>query len=242
MDHSKHFLHNVAPFSGQLNLSQLEISAMAYKRLCLELDTIANAPGPVAPASPPAPVARQGLRASASEFVPQVPNIGDRRAVDLGEEQDDYSDEIDDGYNAERNMRAPRPGIYGLRFYNLPYESEDAGDNHSEAERKRKFGYRAPRFRPNQPAGRPMKTDTAGMQATLPSKDSVSGAPHFRGPYMPLLQHRIANAEAYGLIREPDEGPSLLLEDMLKQLSRLEKCPQTFNSIFQGRNRQNSSS
>lgn len=114
MDQSKNFLHNVATFAGQLNLSQLERSAMAYKRLCLELDTITNTPGPVATAPPPAPVASQGLRASASEFVPQVPLIGDRRVVDLGEEQGDYSDEIDDGYNEERNMRAVSSCMYNL--------------------------------------------------------------------------------------------------------------------------------
>ncbi|KAH8326459.1 hypothetical protein KR067_008257 [Drosophila pandora] len=242
MDHSKNFLHNVATFAGQLNLSQLERSAMAYKRLCLELDTITNTPGPVAPAPPPAPVASQGLRASASEFVPQVPLIGDRRAVDLGEEQGDYSDEIDDGYNEERNMRAPRPAIYGFRFYNHHYESEDAGDSHSEAEKKRKFGYRVPKFRPNQPTGRPMKTDTVCMQPAQAPKELTNGAPHFKGPYMPLLQHRIANAEAYGLIRGPNEGPSLLLEDMIKQLSRLDNCSINLNSLLRGRNPQNSSS
>ncbi|KAH8271337.1 hypothetical protein KR018_007232 [Drosophila ironensis] len=254
MDQSRHFLHNVVNFSaGHQTLSQLERSAMAYKRLCSELETLTNVSSPMAspatPSSPPPssqpvnpPVVSPGLRASASEFVPQVPPSGDRRAAELVEEQDEYSDDVDDGYNEERNMRSPRPAIYGFRFYNHHYELEDGGDSHSEAERKRKLGYRVPRFRPNQPGGRPIKTDPGTMHTAMPPKELANGSPHFKGPYMPLLQHRIANAEAYGLIRDPNEGPSMLLEDLIKQLSRLDKCPINLNSLFPGRSQQNPSS
>jgi len=72
--------------------------------------------------------------------------------------------------------------------------------------------------------------------------DLASGQPHFKGPYVPLLQHRIANAEAYGLIRGPNERNSLLLEDMVKQLSRLDNCPINLNSLFRGRGPQNAPS
>ncbi|KAH8384028.1 hypothetical protein KR009_011772 [Drosophila setifemur] len=236
MDQSKNFLHNVANLAGQLRFSQLERSAMAYKRLCLELESLSNTALPSAdpvPVPTPAPVPTQGLRASASEFVPQVPPTGDRRAVELEEEQYEYSDEVDEGYEMERNMSAPRTSIYGFRFSDHLYESEDGSESHSEAEKRRKLSYRATKFRPNQP-----KTDVNSM----PPKELTDGQPHFKGPYMPLLQHRIANADAYGLIRGPSEGPSLLLEDMIKQLSRLDNCPINLNSFFRGRNLQNSSS
>lgn len=60
----------------------------------------------------------------------------------------------------------------------------------------------------------------------------ANGQPHFKGPYMPLLQHRIANAEAYGLIQGSDERNSLLLDDMVKQLARLDNCPVNLSSLF----------
>ncbi|XP_017083571.2 uncharacterized protein LOC108116294 [Drosophila eugracilis] len=241
MDQSKNFIQNVGNISGQLNIRQLERSAMAYKRLCFELESI-NSPQPtpsIAPPSPPlTPITTQGLRASASEFVPQVPLNSDRIPTDMENEQDEYSD--DDGYDVERAMRAPKPAIYGLRYYNNHYDSEDVSENHLEAEKKRKFSYRAPKFRPNQPSGRPLKTESSSVSAT-PAEFS-NGQPHFKGPYMPLLQHRIANAEAYGLIRGPNERNSLLLEDMVKQLARLEHCPFNLNSLFRGRSPQNNSS
>ncbi|XP_016936195.3 uncharacterized protein [Drosophila suzukii] len=234
MDQNKTFLQN---------LSELEKSAMAYKRLCLELESLGSpstsAIAPASPSPPPAsPVAAQGLRASASEFVPLA---SERMPNDLEEEQDEYTD--DDGYDAERNMKAPKPAIYGLRFYNHNnYETEDVSENHLEAEKKRKFGYRAPKFRPNQPTGRPPRTETATVSTARTPMDLASGQPHFKGPYMPLLQHRIANAEAYGLIRGPNERNSLLLEDMVKQLSRLDNCPINLNSLFRGRGPQNAPS
>ncbi|XP_052835816.1 uncharacterized protein LOC128252263 [Drosophila gunungcola] len=228
MEQNKIFLQNVANIPGQLNLRQLELSTMAYKRLCVELESLTSTPAP-----PLAPVATQGLRASASEFVPQVPLNSDRIPTDLEDEQDEYSD--DDGYDVERTMAAPKPSIYGPRFNNHHFESDGVAESHLEVERKRKFGYRAPKFRPNQPTGRSLKTETSSIPTAKPPKELANGQPHFKGPYMPLLQHRIANAEAYGLIRAPNERSSMLLEDMVKQLARLDKCPFNLNSLFRGR-------
>nr|XP_016995373.2 uncharacterized protein LOC108056179 [Drosophila takahashii] len=245
MDQSKNFLQNVANIAGQLNLSELERSAMAYKRLCLELESLSNPATPAedSPSSSPpaAAVATQGLRASASEFVPQVPHGSEPIPNDVEEEEDEYSAD-EDGYDVERTMRAPKPAIYGLRFYNHHYETEDVSENHLEAERKRKFGYRAPKFRPNQPNGRSLKTETGSISSAKPPTELAKGQPHFKGPYMPLLQHRINNAEAYGLIRGPNERNSLLLEDMVKQLARLDKCPFNLNTLFRGKGPQNSPS
>ncbi|XP_043947039.2 uncharacterized protein LOC122817803 [Drosophila biarmipes] len=169
-----------------------------------------------------------------------VPLASERLPNDLEDEQDEYTD--DDGYDGERNMRAPKPAIYGLRFYNNNYETEEVSENHLETERKRKFGYRAPKFRPNQPAGRPPRSETGSNSTARTPMDLARGQPHFKGPYMPLLQHRIANAEAYGLIRGPNEKSSLLLDDILKQLSRLDHCPINLNSIFRGTGPQNAPS
>ncbi|KAH8363287.1 hypothetical protein KR084_007776 [Drosophila pseudotakahashii] len=240
MDQSKNFLQN--KIAGQLNLSELEKSVMAYKRLCLELESLSSPPTPAT--SPPlaAAVATPGLRASASEFVPQVPHGSEQFPNDLEDADDEYTDDDDDGYDVERNMRAPKPAIYGLRFYNHHYETEDVSENHLEAERKRKYGYRAPKFRPNQPNGRPLKTERGSISTAKPPSDLSKGQPHFKGPYMPLLQHRINNAEAYGLIRGPTERNSLLLDDMVKQLARLDKCPFNLNTLFRGKGPQNAPS
>jgi len=86
MDQNKTFLQN---------LSELEKSAMAYKRLCLELESLGSpstsAIAPASPSPPPAsPVAAQGLRASASEFVPLA---SERMPNDL-EEQDEYKEMV----------------------------------------------------------------------------------------------------------------------------------------------------
>ncbi|XP_017053580.1 uncharacterized protein LOC108096473 [Drosophila ficusphila] len=237
MDQSKNFLQDVANIAGQKNLTQLEKSAMAYKRLFLELETrtqtAASDPSPSA-----TPAATQGLRASASEFVPQVPTNSERIPSEVEDEQDEYSDE--DRFDVERAMRPPKPSIYG--FCNPNYECEDACESHLEAEKKRKFGSRAPKFRPNQPICRALKTEMSSVPTTKPPKELANGQPHFKGPYMPLLQHRIANAEGYGLIRGPNQRNSLLLEDMVKQLARLENCPFNLNSLFHGKGPQNSSS
>ncbi|XP_016969007.1 uncharacterized protein LOC108037063 [Drosophila rhopaloa] len=243
MDQSKIFLQNVANIAGQLNLSQLERSVMAYKRLCPKLESLTNSGAStpnISPAPSPAPVATQGLRASASEFVPQVPPSSDRIPTDLEDEQDEYSD--DDGQDVERTMRARKPSICGFRFYNHHYETEDVCESHLEAEKKRKFGYRAPKFRPNQPTGRSPKAETSSILTADPPKELANGQPQFKGPYMPLLQHRIANAEAYGLIRAANERSSMLLEDMVKQLARLDNCPFNLNSLFRGRGAQNPAS
>ncbi|KRK03725.1 uncharacterized protein LOC26535005 [Drosophila yakuba] len=233
MDRSKNFLQNVANFADQLSLNQLERSTMSYKRLCLELGSMSNTvtPAVTPPTSPPlaAAVPTKGLRASASEFVPQVPQTSERISIELDNEQDEDSD--DDGYDEERN-RAPKPAIYGLRFYNHHYEAVDVSDNHLEAEKKRKFGYRAPKFRPNQPTGRSLKSETSPTTTAKPPPELANGQPHFKGPYMPLLQHRIANAEAYGLIQGSDKRNSLLLEDMVKQLARLDNCPFNLSALF----------
>ncbi|EDV49064.2 uncharacterized protein LOC6553087 [Drosophila erecta] len=232
MDRSKKFMQNVADLACQMNLNQLERSTMAYKCLCLELESMSNAviPAVTPPTSPPpaAGVPSKGLRASASEFVPQVPLTSDRISIELDNEQDEDSD--NDGYDEERN-RAPKPAIYGLRFYSHHYDV-DVSDNHLEAEKKRKYGYRAPKFRPNQPPGQSVKSETSSTAIAKPPPELVNGQPHFKGPYMPLLQHRISNAEAYGLIQGSDERNSLLLEDMVKQLARLDNCPFNLSSLF----------
>lgn len=73
------------------------------------------------------------------------------------------------------------------------------------------------------------------MPSAKPPKDLANGVSHFKGPYMPLLQHRIANADAYGLIRGPNERSSMMLDDMVKQLARLDHCPFNLNTLFRGR-------
>lgn len=107
MDESKKFLQNVAHIAGKLDLNHLERTTMAYKRLCLELESMSNEVTPAvtpptsASASPPTAVSPNGLRASASEFVPQVPVTSDRIPIEMdNDEQDDDSD--DDGYDEER--------------------------------------------------------------------------------------------------------------------------------------------
>nr|AOQ15096.1 CG43317-PA [synthetic construct] len=236
MDESKKFLQNVAHIAGKLDLNHLERTTMAYKRLCLELESMSNEVTPAvtpptsASASPPTAVSPNGLRASASEFVPQVPVTSDRIPIEMdNDEQDDDSD--DDGYDEERK-RAPKPAIYGIRFYNHHYESDDVSENHLQAEKKRKLGYRTPKFRPNQPTCRSPKSETDFIPTAKPPPELANGQPHFNGPYMPLLQHRIANAEAYGLIQGSDERNSLLLDDMVKQLARLDNCPVNLSSLF----------
>ncbi|XP_034662276.1 uncharacterized protein LOC117897496 [Drosophila subobscura] len=53
-------------------------------------------------------------------------------------------------------------------------------------------------------------------------RDLENGQPHFRGPYAPLLAHRLANAVEYGLFTAADYGPnSAMMNDVLDQIIRL---------------------
>ncbi|KAH8347335.1 hypothetical protein KR059_009412, partial [Drosophila kikkawai] len=214
---------------------------MAYKSLCLELETPSSPETPSVALPPPTSVAT--LRASATEFVPQVPQASDRVPTESEDEQEDYSEE--DRYNVERTtLSAPKPASYGLRFYNSHYEPENGSDSHSvEAEKRRRFSYRTPKFRPNLGStGRVPKVETTFLPSAKPPNELASGQPHFKGPYMPLLQHRIANADAYGLIRGPNERSSMMLDDMVKQLARLDHCPFNLNTLFRSRGPQNPTS
>ncbi|KAH8288795.1 hypothetical protein KR054_009745, partial [Drosophila jambulina] len=210
---------------------------MAYKNVCLELETPSTPETPAVAVPPPTSVAT--LRASATEFVPQVPLASDRVPTESEDEQEEYSD--DERYNVERTAMSPKPASYGLRFYNSHYEPENGSDSHSvEAEKKRKFSYRTPKFRPNLAScGRVPKVEATFLASAKPPKELASGQPHFKGPYMPLLQHRIANADAYGLIRAPNERSSMMLDDMVKQLARLDHCPFNLNTLFRNRGPQN---
>ncbi|XP_068152952.1 uncharacterized protein [Drosophila tropicalis] len=66
------------------------------------------------------------------------------------------------------------------------------------------------------------KIGHTGLTAKVPLQ-LANGLPHFKGPYMPLLRHRLINAEAYGLIRDANNFNynNLLMQDLVQQLSKL---------------------
>ncbi|SPP84268.1 uncharacterized protein LOC117585892 [Drosophila guanche] len=62
------------------------------------------------------------------------------------------------------------------------------------------------------------------MDSLLPRapRELENGQPHLRGPYTPLLAHRLANAVEYGLFTAADDRPnSLMMSDVLDQIIRL---------------------